>query len=81
MRTSGRGQHAGRMSRVGVIFMSLVFFMFQRKCKNIFRKMSQKIEIRFEYVIECQIYYVNRYGTKCEIVHQSKIRFKCEIEH
>ena len=43
--------------------------------------MSQKIEIRFEYVIECQIYYVNRYGTKCEIVHQSKIRFKCEIEH
>ena len=37
-------------------------------------------KIRFECVIECQIYYVNECGTKCEIVHQSKTRFECEIE-
>ena len=34
----------------------------------------------FEYVIECQIYYVNECGTECEIVHQSKIRFECVIK-
>ena len=37
-------------------------------------------KIRFECVIECQIYYVNECGTECEILHQSKIRFEYVIE-
>ena len=40
-------------------------------------------KIRFECVIECQIYHVNKCGTKCKIVDQGKIKFeyviKCQI--
>ena len=36
--------------------------------------------MRFECVIECQVYYVNECGTEFEIVHQSKIRFECVIK-
>ena len=36
--------------------------------------------MRFECVIECQVYCVNECGTEFEIVHQSKVRFDCVIK-
>ena len=36
--------------------------------------------MKFECLIECNIYYVNECEAECEIAHQSKIRLECVIE-
>ena len=45
------------------------------ECENVHQS-----KIKFECVIECQIYYVNKYETESEIIYQSKIRFECVNE-
>ena len=42
---------------------------------------NKVIYIGIEFVIECQIFFINKCGTKCEteweITYQHKIRFEC----
>ena len=56
----------------GCFEVRLGFWQFVTVCETECEIVHQS-KRRFECVIECQIFYINKY----EIVHQSKIKFEC----
>ena len=43
-------------------------------------EIAYQSKIGFEYVMECQIYCIDKCETECEIAYQTKIWFECVIE-